>query len=195
MKSILRFAVFFLAFSVQAQHPSELALATSLMNHLGIPQGSTAFETNGWMEASSILLGTNVYPILHTPVTEKWGEGTILSDNAATSIGRYSIHSRRTEADTRLAWALRETCRSMPPDMYFGTYVLSETTNGVFFIHERLNSASLSGPTNTLSVSCLYSHFEVDVSVDTQEYNPEQIALALLRAGGVEIPDEPQSEP
>ncbi len=194
MKSIILFSVLFLPFSLRAQHPSELLLATSLMNHLGVPQGTTTIETNEWMEASSIFLGTNVYPISHTSMTGKWGEGTILSNGSTTSIGNYSIHSRMSEADTRLAWALRETSRSMPPDMYFGAYVLSEATNGALFIHKREMAASGFGSTNTMSVSCFYSHFEVDVSVESQEYNPEQIALALLRAGGIEIPDETKPE-
>ncbi len=83
--------------------------------------------------------------------------------------------------------------------MYFGSYVLNTMSNGVTIVREREPVSGppsfTFGPTNDVKATCLYKNFEVRVTLESPIVDPAQLALALLRAGGVNIPDEPVEPP
>ncbi len=88
---------------------------------------------------------------------------------------------------------LRELClplvaySSAPIDFLADSYVAITNSYGSNCIHRKVNSESIDPNFVRLC------HGNIVLSVDGE--NPMELALALLRAGGVNIPDETQPEP
>lgn len=183
MKTFL--ALLVAAESVLAAEP--VSDANLFLGHIGIARGSSASLTNQWTLPQSVLVSNLVVSVSGERHFNHFS-GT-LSDTNSTAIGTFEVDISGSEAGSRTYWGLRQTCRPLPPHLYCNSYDIDERSGGLLLVWNTTVDAM--GVTNRCldRVSVLYQN--VCTTVSSETLSPDLLALALLRAGGVEIPDEP----
>ena len=178
------------AHAAHANPSIEEDLALSLLQHLGITETSNSSITNEWtIPATATIESTSL------SIVPNDGKDNLFSifDMESNVVARISVSSAMSESDLKMSWALDRTARSIAPTAYFDSFITTNVVNGISFIYERQGRAPHFGPISEARFYCFVGKTCFEVSnVST---NVEGIALALLRAGGVNIPDETQPEP
>lgn len=180
----LLIAIVFTSFCEAAESASD---ANQFLDYIGIARGSTESSTNEWTLPQSILVSNLVVSVSGERHFNHFS-GT-LSDTNSTAIGTFEVDISGSEAGSRTYWGLRQTCRPLPPHLYYNSYDVDERSGGLLLAWNTTVDAM--GATNRCldRVSVLYQN--VCTTVSSETLSPDLLALALLRAGGVEIPDEP----
>ena len=163
--------------------------ANRFLDHIGIARGSSQSLTNEWALPQSVLVSNVVVSVSGERHFNHFS-GT-LSDTNATFVGTFEVDVSGSEAGSRTYWGLRQICRPLSPHLYYDFYDIDEIGGGLLLVwNTALNDM---GVTNRRPdrVSALYQNICTTVSSDTLA--PDVLAIALLRAGGVDIPDDPES--
>jgi len=188
--------IFVIVFSasnlLRGQASSEILGATAFLDHLGIGRGEETSATNTWHNPNMLTISnTNV----RVEVEDDFGVISGTLENLATQqfCGRFEIIISSSEANSRLFWALRETANSMPPNLYWDSYLIQTNIPDRIFAWKTSNNGPEGAIRRTNRVVVLYKNIEVDKSSD--DYSPDFLALTLLRAGGVDIPEEAPPAP
>ena len=183
MKTFL--ALLVAAESVLAAEP--VSDANLFLDHIGIARGSSVSLTNQWTLPQSVLVSNLVVSVSGERHFNHFS-GT-LSDTNSTAIGTFEVDISGSEAGSRTYWGLRQTCRPLPPHLYYNSYDVDERSGGLLLVWNITVDAT--GVTNRCldRVSALYQN--ICTAVSSESLAPDLLAVALLRAGGVEIPDEP----
>ncbi len=165
--------------------------ANLFLDHVGIARGSSASLTNQWDLPQSFLVSNRVISVSGERHFNHFS-GT-LSDTNSTAIGTFEIDISRSEAGSRTYWGLRQICRPLPPHLYYDSYAVDARSGGLLLVWN--TGVDATGVTNRCldRVSVLYQNTCTTVLSDSLA--PDLLALALLRAGGVDIPGEPEEEP
>lgn len=161
--------------------------ANRFLDHIGIARGSSQSLTNEWALPQSVLVSNAVVSVSGERHFNHYS-GT-LSDTNATFVGTFEVDVSGSEAGSRTYWGLRQICRPLSPHLYYDFYDIDEIGGGLLLVwNTALNDM---GVTNRRPdrVSALYQNICTTVSSDTLA--PDVLAIALLRAGGVDIPDDP----
>lgn len=180
----LLIAIVFTSFCEAAESASD---ANQFLDYIGIARGSTESSTNEWTLPQSILVSNLVVSVSGERHFNHFS-GT-LSDTNSTAIGTFEVDISGSEAGSRTYWGLRQTCRPLPPHLYYNSYDVDERSGGLLLVWNITVDAT--GVTNRCldRVSALYQN--ICTAVSSESLAPDLLAVALLRAGGVEIPDEP----
>ena len=163
--------------------------ANRLLDHIGIARGSSQSLTNEWALPQSVLVSNSVVSVSGERHFNHFS-GT-LSDTNATLVGTFEVDVSGSEAGSRTYWGLRQICRPLSPHLYYDFYDIDEIGGGLLLVWNK--AVNDMGVTNRCPnrVSALYQNICTTVSSDALA--PDVLALALLRAGGVDIPAEPES--
>ena len=161
--------------------------ANLFLDHVGIARGSSASLTNEWDLPQSILMSNRLISVSGERHFNHFS-GT-LSDTNSTAIGTFEVDISGSEAGSRTYWGLRQICRPLPPHLYYNSYAVNARSGGLLLVWN--TDVDATGVTNRcldrVSVLCQ----NICTTVLSDSLAPDLLALALLRAGGVEIPDEP----
>ena len=162
--------------------------ADYLLHYLGIQPGSESIVTNSWILPETIQMGTTAIGV-EGAESDSQKVGLFRDINSQEELGSFSIYFSSSERAAHLYWAKMETSRSLAPNRYFDSYVVSTNLFGRVCIQTRERNGSAFGMTNTCQACVLFQNAIVNASSMTLD--PEMLAVALLRAGGVDIPEEP----
>jgi len=162
--------------------------ADYLLHYLGIQPGSESIVTNSWILPETIQMGTTAIGV-EGAESDSQKVGLFRDINSQEELGSFSIYFSSSERAAHLYWAKMETSRSLAPNRYFDSYVVSTNLFGRVCIQKRERNGSAFGMTNTCQACVLFQNAIVNASSMTLD--PEMLAVALLRAGGVDIPDDP----
>ena len=175
---------FFAAFSGAAESTAD---ANRFLDRIGIARGSSQSLTNEWALPQSVLVSNTVFSVSGEKHFNHFS-GT-LSDTNETFVGTFEVDVSGSEAGSRTYWGLRQICRPLPPHLYYDFYDIDEIGGGLLLVWN--TAVNEMGVTNRCldRVSALYQNICTTVSSDTLA--PDVLALALLRAGGVDVPDNP----
>jgi hypothetical protein len=170
-----------------ADIPPEVQTAFAFLSNLHLSAGETNAILSEWNQPTQFQSGTNLISVAIAGENRKWS----LSSNEAV-LGTVSMNSYGSEFQARLTWALKQTSRSAPPDSYFNSYLAPISTEHFALVCQGA-APVLTNRTEAIAVFALWNNhvfcFEPAGS-DSQETLLED----FLRAGGVDIPDEPEPQ-
>ena len=169
-------------------------VASNFLAHVGMETGSDIPVQTDWNMAESITVSNAVFAVASEKHSKTYYGLIVSSDNVP--VGRFEVNISRSESGARLFWGVRQTSRPLPPNLYYDNYSIHCDSRGFISVWE--TSVDDMNVTNRIQdhVSLLYKNISIDL--ESNRYSPEELALALLRAGGVEIPagqEPPAPEP
>lgn len=164
--------------------------ANLFLDQIGIARGSTASSTNEWVLPQSVLVSNLIVSVSGERHFNHFSG--MLSDTNSAMIGTFEVDISGSEAGSRTYWGLRQICRPLPPHLYYNSYDAEERSGGLLLVWNITVDAT--GVTNRSldRVSALYQN--ICTTVSSESLPPDLLAVALLRAGGVDIPDEPKPQ-
>ena len=176
--------------TASANSSFEEDIASSLLQHLGLNEISNSVIASEWSPPAMMTLESTLLSVV--PQGEN-GKMYSIFDTNSNFVVRLCVASATSESDIKMSWALNRTAKSIDPTTYFDSFIITNVVSGVSFIYERQGRSPHFGPISEARFFCLVGKASFELSNAT--VNVENLALAILRAGGVEIPDEPQPEP
>ena len=175
-------------FSFPSQASSENQVVSNFLAHVGIELGSDVPVSTNWSPSESIVVSNDVLSISYES-HERPYYGSISTTNNVP-VGTFEINISKSELSARMFWGVRQTCRPLPPNLYYDSYSIEDDNRGFLSVWETFVDDM--NVTNRIPnhVCLLFQNISIDVESD--QYSPEAIALALLSSGGVVIPEEVQ---
>ena len=187
MKSslVIIFACLF-GMCAQASVPPEVQLAFDFLSYLHLSAGETNATPSEWNQPTQFQSGTNLISVAVAGNIQKW----TLSSNEAL-LGTVSMNSYASEFQARLTWALKQTSRSTSPDEYFNSYAATIPSEHFALIYQGA-APVLTNCTEAIAVFAVWNN-HVFCFEPTGSNLQESVFEDFLRAGGVDIPAEPES--
>lgn len=166
-------------------------VVSNFLAHIGMEIGSDTPVSTDWNMPESIAVSNDVFSLSFERHSKTY-YGSIMSTNAVP-VGQFEINISSSESGARMFWGVRQTSIPLPPNLYYDSYSIQSDSRGFISVWE--TSVNAMNITNRIQnrVCVLFQNISVDV--ESNQVAPEEVALALLRAGGVNIPDETQPEP
>lgn len=172
--------------SVRADPPLEVQIANDFLAHLSIQAGNTNATVSNWNAPTQFLFGTNIIDVTEQRNGHFWLLAS--NDHPWCTISENSFSS---EFHARLSWALKQTSCAAPPSSYFNSYLTDRKGEHLIMVFQG-DAPVLTNQTDSSCIYCLWNnHVFTCESIENESELSALVFQCFLRAGGVDIPEEP----